>query len=269
VTGAGSRFDADTAATDAGGGLYHADVDAGWNVGERPNGGYLAALVARTVGTGVPHPDPITVTTHYLRSPVPGPVSIDVEVLRSGKRHTTAMARMEQEGTERLRMLATFGDLSASGGRSSVSAEPPALPPLEECVSGRAELPGGTVVAIMERFDIRFDPATVGWVVGRPSGRAEIGGWLRFADQREPDPWSLLLVVDAFPPTTFSLGLMGWVPTVELTTHVRARPAPGWLRVWIRTRVLAGGYLEEDAEVWDSTDTLVAMSRQLALVPST
>ncbi len=264
-----SRFDTDTASTDAGGGLFQAELSAGWNVGDRPNGGYLAALIARAAGRAVPHPDPLTVTTHYLRSPVPGPVSIDVETVRAGKRHATAMARMEQEGSERVRMLATFGDLNAADGRSIVSAEPPALPPPEECVTGRADLPDGTVVAIMDRFEIRFDPATVGWVVGRPSGRAEVGGWVRFADGREPDPWSLLLVVDALPPTTFNLGLMGWVPTVELTTHVRARPAPGWLRVWIRTRVLAGGYLEEDAEVWDSTDTLVAMSRQLALVPTT
>lgn len=264
-----ARFDIDTAATEVGGGLYQAELSAGWNVGERPNGGYLAALIARTAGKAVAHPDPLTVTAHYLRPPVPGPVSIDVEIVRAGKRHSTVMARLEQEGTERVRMLATFGDLTAADGRSIVSAEPPALPPLEECVTGRAELPDGTVVAIMERFDIRFDPATVGWVAGRPSGRAEIGGWVRFADGREQDPWSLLVVVDAQPPTTFNVGLMGWVPTVELTTHVRARPASGWLRVWVRTRVLAGGYLEEDAEVWDSTDTLVAMSRQLALVPTT
>lgn len=32
----------------------------------------------------------------------------------------------------------------------------------------------------------------------------------------------------------------------------------------ITTRNLAGGFLEEDAEVWDSEDRLVAQSRQLA-----
>ena len=87
---------------------------------------------------------------------------------------------------------------------------------------------------------------------------------MRLADGREPDPLALTMVVDALPPPVFDLGAVGWVPTIELTVHVRAMPAPGWLRMLATTRFLQGGYLEEDAEVWDSEDTLVAQSRQLA-----
>jgi hypothetical protein len=83
-------------------------------------------------------------------------------------------------------------------------------------------------------------------------------------DGREPDPLLLLLAVDALPPVTFELGLPGWTPTLELTAHVRCRPAPGWLRIQVSNRTLSGGYLEEDAEVWDSEGRLVALSRQLA-----
>ena len=69
-------------------------------------------------------------------------------------------------------------------------------------------------------------------------------------------------------PAVFNSGLpMGWVPTVELTVHVRARPAPGPLRCRFTTRFVTGGALEEDGEVWDSADVLVAQSRQLALTP--
>ncbi|MGH3249642.1 MAG: thioesterase family protein, partial [Trebonia sp.] len=56
--------------------------------------------------------------------------------------------------------------------------------------------------------------------------------------------------------------------TVELTVHLRARPAPGWLAFRTLTRYLADSYLEEDAEIWDSAGCLVAQSRQLALVLS-
>ena len=79
---------------------------------------------------------------------------------------------------------------------------------------------------------------------------------------------SLGVMVDAFPPTIFNTTIpVAWVPTVELTAHVRARPAPGWLRCSFRTRFVTGGFLEEDGEVWDAGGTLVAQSRQLALVP--
>ena len=118
----------------------------------------------------------------------------------------------------------------------------------------------------MSRFDMRFDAASAGWAVGAPSGRGLIQCWFRLPG-REPDPLALLLAVDAMPPVTFDLGLPGWAPTLELTVHVRARPAPGWLRLRHATRNVAGGMFEEDCEVWDSAGRLVAQSRQLARLP--
>ena len=108
---------------------------------------------------------------------------------------------------------------------------------------------------------------------GRLGGRAArrssglIQAWFRLNDDREPDPLALLLAVDAMPPVTFELGRIGWAPTLELTAHVRARPAPGWLKLRHETRNLAGGMFEEDCEVWDSAGRLVAQSRQLARQP--
>ena len=70
--------------------------------------------------------------------------------------------------------------------------------------------------------------------------------------------------------------MAGDVPEVERLVHhelkprsLRAKPAPGWLKVQHHTRNLAGGMFEEDCEVWDSTGRLVAQSRQLALAPRT
>ena len=106
------------------------------------------------------------------------------------------------------------------------------LPPLEECISNKHSPPELRKIApLMERFDMRFHPDHVGWTVGQPSGRGELSAWFRMIDDREPDPIELLMVVDALPPVTFDLGQMGWAPTLELTVHVRARPAPGWLKV--------------------------------------
>ncbi len=119
----------------------------------------------------------------------------------------------------------------------------------------------------MQRLDLRLDPAAIGWAMGQPSHRGRMQGWFRLADKRPADPLSLLLAADALPPVTFDLGRPGWAPTIELTVHVRALPADGWLRVSHATRNVAGGYFEEDCEIWDENGRLVAQSRQLAKTP--
>lgn len=259
-------FDQATTVVARGGGLYDAEVSGNFTVGDKPNGGYLMALVARALRAEAGKPDPLSMTAHFLLPSAPGPATVDVEAIRSGRLHATMGARLDQDGSERLRALAVFGDLSSLDGPTVVSGRPRELTALEDCVPARPELPGGVRVPLMEQFDTRLDPRTVGWARGAPGGKAEIGAWVRFAGGRAPDLLGLLLIVDALPPAVFGLGLGGWVPTLELTTHLRAHPRTGWLRVWVRTRFLMGGYLEEDAEVWDSGDTLVAMSRQLALI---
>ena len=95
---------------------------------------------------------------------------------------------------------------------------------------------------------------------GRSSG-------CRFRDGREPDPLALAALVDAAAPAVLDLGVRGSA-TLELTVHVRRRPAPGWLACRSTTRHVIGGYHEEDFEIWDSEGRLVAQSRQFALLPA-
>jgi Thioesterase-like superfamily len=103
---------------------------------------------------------------------------------------------------------------------------------------------------------------------GRQSGRPLMRGWFRLPRGEHLDSVALLCAVDAFPPTAFNARLpVAWTPTVELTAHIRANPAPGWLRCRFSTRFVTAGFLEEDGEVWDSDGRLVGQSRQLALVP--
>ena len=257
-------------------GVYDGALDAGWQVGGGVNGGLLLAVAANALKQTFldeRHPDPFSVSAYYLSAARPGPVTLHTEVVRRGSSMSTASVSMfQQDGddprTERVRALATYGDLDDLPDAVHTSATPPELPPQEQCLGTdlapaefRANAP------LLDRFDLRLDPDCVGWALGEPSGRGMIQGWLRLADEREPDPLMLLLALDALPPVTFDLGLQGWTPTLELTAHVRAKPAPGWLRVKHSTRNYAGGLLEEDAEVWDSKDRLVAQSRQLARAP--
>jgi acyl-CoA thioesterase len=276
----GSEFDTGTAISARAGeaGAYDAALGEGWRIGGGVNGGLLLATVGRALshefadagGSSTEHPDPLAISAYYLTPGEPGPATVRATVVRRGRAVSTGQASLLQDDgaggeVERVRVLATYGHLSQLDGEVSTTATPPVLPPPEECVSA-AQAPPQFLkhASLLERLDLRLDPATTGWALGRPSGNGVIRGWLRMADGREPDPLLLLLAVDALPPVAFELGLPGWTPTLELTAHVRCRPAPGWLRVNLTSRTMSGGYLEEDAEVWDSQDRLVALSRQLA-----
>ncbi|WP_420035652.1 thioesterase family protein [Streptomyces sp. cg28] len=273
-----SEFDRDTAVTrrdPAVPGVYDIELSAGWTIINAVNGGYLLAVLGRTLADTLPHADPFTISAHYLTASVAGPAVIRTDVVRTGRTLSTGQASLFQyteDGTEveRIRVLASYGDLDALPDDVRTSAKPPAMPPVEQCFgaadapSDGPRIPGSS--AITDRLDVKLDPATLGWALGAPSGKGEMRAWFGLADGRDADPLSLLLTVDALPPTAFEMGLKGWVPTVELTAHIRCRPAPGPLRVSITTRNLAGGFLEEDAEVWDTQDRLVAQSRQLARV---
>ncbi|GAB3031611.1 hypothetical protein GCM10011376_24930 [Nocardioides flavus (ex Wang et al. 2016)] len=264
-----SEWDSHTALTATGDGLLGAELDPGWVVGGGVNGGYLLGVVGRAVAETIPaKPHPLSVSAYYLSAARPGPAQVSTRLLREGGSVTTVSAELAQEGATRIAVLATYGDLGALPDDVATTAEPPAIPPLEECVPGSlAPEETRRVAPLMERFDLRFDPACVGWAVGEPSGRGHIQAWFRMADGHDVDPVGLLMVCDALPPVTFDLGRPGWAPTLELTVHVRAVPAPGWLRVSHRTRNVAGGMFEEDCEVWDSAGRLVAQSRQLAMQP--
>jgi acyl-CoA thioesterase len=253
-----SEWDTHTSLTASRDGAFDADLDPGWMVGGGVNGGYLLGILGKAVAETVPaKPHPLSVSAYYLSASRPGPALVSTRVLREGGSVATVAGA-----------LATYGDLRTMPGDVATTAVEPVLPPIAECVPG-SMAPEETrrIAPIMERFDMRFDPACVGWAMGAPSGRGHIQAWFRMVDGHDVDPVGLLMVCDALPPVTFDLGRPGWAPTLELTVHVRAVPAPGWLKVSHRTRNVAGGMFEEDCEVWDSAGRLVAQSRQLAMLP--
>jgi acyl-CoA thioesterase len=259
------EFDAATALSGADP-VFGAVLDGRWDGHGGANGGFLLALATRAIGEVLPFPDPVVVSGFYLRPGSPGPVQIRTEVIRAGRTTAFGQSSLLRDGKEVLRATAAYSDLDAAaagGGRSYTGGEPPAQPPPEQCqVLRRVIVPPITLV---ERIEYRCAELP-SWVTRTPpSGNPVYEGWMRFADGREPDIFSLPLFVDAVAPAVLEAGVRR-MTTVELTVHLRARPAPGWLAYRTQTRYLAGGYFEEDAELWDATGRLVAQSRQLALV---
>jgi len=255
----------DTATALSGGGpVFETAITADWNGVTGANGGFMLALATRALSRVLPFPDPVVVSGFFLRPGSAGPAQVSTEVIRSGKTTGFGQASLWRDGKEVLRATAAFADLAtaaARGGPSYSGGAAPLLPPPQECVA----LPvRSSRISLADRFEYRV-AALPSWATGAPpSGNPVYELWIRFADGREPDVASLPLIVDAVAPAVLEVGARS--TTVELTVHLRARPAPGWLACRSYTRHVADGYHEEDFEVWDSTGRLVAQSRQLALV---
>lgn len=269
-----SQFDDETRLSPAGEGRYSGRVHSCYNIGGNPNGGYLMALAVSALRDRLPqHPDPVSIGIHYLRPGIGDEAcEVQTEVIRAGRSVSTARATLLQQGVARLEVLATMGALGTgeSGTKSSeadavqrLTIPMPSMPPPEQCVarSGAAQ---GITIALLDRLDIRLHPDDA-----KPGllPEARLRGWIRFLDGREPDPFASLLFADAFPPAVFGLlGVVGWVPTIELTVHLRSRPAPGWVLGQFSARDLDDGRLIEDGLLWDSTGRLIAQCRQLAML---
>ena len=136
--------------------------------------------------------------------------------------HLTIPQRTRIFGPPGGRILGVGKDLSVTAlfpGR-----HPPSVTEIDATGKHRPDTAGTlTRAEMLQRLDLRFDPATSGWAIGMPSGRGVIQAWFGFADGRPVDALSLLLAVDVLPPASFDLGKPGWAPTLELTVHVRGR----------------------------------------------
>ena len=258
-----------------GDGRYRAELGPRWTVGAKAHGGLLMVLMARAalarVHADAPGsaPDPLVVATDFLRAPDPGPVELRTEVLRLGRTVSVVAVRMTQDAKMMLAATVTAGRLPADEPRWS---DLPDLPDLSDLP---AEPPAEAQVAVDRRVtdgiagscDLRYDGPTIAFVRGE-SGPPLIRGWVR--PLGEPaDVLFALMAGDILPPTVFNLGgRFAWAPTVQLTALLRARPAPGWLRLIATSTTVSGSWFDEDVRVIDAAGRLVCQSRQLALAPS-
>jgi acyl-CoA thioesterase len=264
-------FDRETAITKLGDGRYSAAMATSWWVVRGPNGGYLAAVILRalTDAVGDPERSPRSLTVHYASAPGEGEVELTTVLERIGRSLTTCTCRMEQGG--RLVALAVAAFSKPRPGPEFYDIVMPQVPG-PEYYAGARPVPRDAP-AIATRYDTR-------WAIGHPpvpgtptGARAVAGGWIRLPEHRPVDALLAAAITDGWIPPTFSrIQEPVVVPTVDLTIHFRSElPHPGlaadaFVLASFRTTVAAGGFLEEDGEIWAPDGTLLAQSRQLATI---
>ncbi|GIH70581.1 thioesterase family protein [Sphaerimonospora thailandensis] len=260
-----TKFDEATQAIRVDDATYDVCLDDAYSIGGPLNGGYLMATVLRAVVDASPHAHPVSTSAQFLRVPRPGPATVRLARLKSGRTATMTRATLVQDGESFIEALVTTATLDPAAVPDWSDAPSTTMPDPAHCVPlpvPKAE----SNMNLSAQVEMLFDPPTVGWLAGEPTGRPESRAYFRMAEPQDPDPYVIALAVDALPPVVFSAGARGWAPTVELTWHLRALPAPGWLTVIGGGRLISDGWFDEDVEVWDSAGRLVAQSRQIARV---
>jgi acyl-coenzyme A thioesterase PaaI-like protein len=268
TTSADAPFQDAITVTPLGDGRFGAELGTRWAIGRKAHGGLLMVLLAQAalarVEADVPGsaPDPLAVSADFLRAPDPGPVDLDTEVLKLGRTASVVSVRMRQGGRLMLAATVTTGRLPDDEPRWSELPDMVGEPP-EDAID-----PATTdhIATLGHVCDLRYDEPTLAFVRGE-KGPPVLRGWAR--PRGEPtDVFFALLGGDIIAPTVFNVsGGVGWAPTVQLTALLRARPAPGWLRVEARSTSIVGDWFDEDVTVVDSAGRLVCQARQLALSP--
>ena len=254
-----TKFDRDTAVREG-----RATVSEDWFVVRGPNGGYLAAMLVRALDAAVASARrPRSLTMHFTAAPAAGPVTIATTVEREGRSFTFLSARMEQDGKLMATALAAY-----SADRDGIEwreQEIPRVPPAAEIEPFPSGPPSPPFAA---HWEMRSVVPSLPFAGG---DRAESGGWIRLREPRALDHPLLAALTDAWFPAAFArLRAPEAVPTIDLTIHFRgdpaAVPAGESVLALFRSRHAGAGFVEEDGLLWAPDGTLLAQSRQLALL---
>jgi acyl-CoA thioesterase len=275
------EFDAAIALTQVGDGRYEGKLDRAWWIYLGPNGGFLASiwLNAMTMEVGDPAFHPRSLTVQYCARATEGPIEMQATIDRRGRNFTFAHARMFQDGKLLGTGLGAFNRAPQAANESSPDDDPGAQgsfdhDPMPEAIAPEdipeVFLPDEAVPDFARRFDYR---GALGPMPFSGADKAMSGGWIRLRQPREIDALLIPTLADAWFPAVFTrVQTPVAVPTIDLTVHFRATPPfpasdPGeWCFCRFKTLHVTEGIMEEDGEIWSRDGTLLAQSRQLALL---
>lgn len=259
-------FDADTALRSEGPGVWGGAIAEGWDTPRGPLGGYVMAIVMRAIELAVDDPErqARSVTMHFLRPPVPGPVTVGATVERAGRSLSSVSARLEQEGE--LLGLALAAHSKPWDGPLLDEATMPEVPDPDAIDAPAESLTGRKRPAFTDRMVMQH---RFGEMPFSGADRGETGGWVGIREERPIDALAVAVLADAwFPAPWPRLAELAPAPTIDLTIHFRSPlPIDGPLLLGrFRNRHVRDGFFEEDGELWAPDGTLVAQSRQLGIL---
>lgn len=273
-------------------GRWHGEMSPAWTV-FYVFGGVTMAAAMRATELTVDRPDlELLTTTATFCAPVPtGPLTVDVDVLRSSKAaaQATASLRVPDSDDVALHLVSVFGRRhdGAQAPAEFTEVEFPSdvgdpddyetvgTAPEEPEASGRSPGPFRSVNfhrQLLWRPAIGHSPMDPGW----EPGPARYAAWMRFRRDPRDDNGNLIPAALAVPGD--SLGPAVWqrlgpvseerppflMLSLEITLHLLQPARSPWVLQNVRCDWAQDGYALGTTELWSGDRSLIAMAVQRA-----
>jgi acyl-CoA thioesterase II len=253
------------------GGRYRGVLASDWFVWG-PMGGYVAAIAFRAMADASAQPRPATFACQFLRAGSAGPVEIEVEGVRGGRRSEALRATLRQEGVPLLTASAWFVAEAFDGFEHSLGEmpkvpQPEALRPYHELADNYSSW-----FPIWQHLEGR--PVRWEFAPGPPVWHT----WMRLLSGAPADP-----VVDA-ARTLLWADLLPWnaaqaphdwprrfiAPNLDLTLQFHAQvPGEDWMLCDAESQIAREGLVGTGGRLWTRGGRLVASATaQLFCVPN-
>jgi len=255
-------------------GRYRADIAEAWNCPLVPHGGLVTAVAASAMRAELDAaPQALrSITVVFAGQVQPGPVEIDVTVLRRGRTMSQVAATLRSTGAAAGHTsVAVFG--VERHGFEFTDLAPPAAPDPDTCPSFR-DRPKGMIEELHFNFwDLVEGRAVDGhapWEDYVPTTSEHVS-WYRFDEPPYTpagtlDPLALVTLCDTMPGAVserMGRGLPRWLPpSADLTVHVLGDARSEWILARNRARHAGDGYASVEIELWDPPARLVAYGTQ-------
>jgi acyl-CoA thioesterase len=257
-------------------GRYVTQMDAMWNCPLVSHGGTVTALAVSAMAQELDVPvEHLRSVTAVFAAPVnPGPVEIEVAVLRRGRSVSQASATVRDRDAETGHtLIAVFGAERPSFEFTELDR--PDVPSPQDAVSWRT-IPAEVVrrgphnpywdhvegrTALGHRF----------WDQWTPTGSL-VANWFRFSEPPMRgdgvlDPLAVVALCDTMPGAVSERMGPGQAPwyglSADLTVHLLAPARSEWILSVNRARHASGGYASVEVELWDEYGSLVAYGTEI------
>lgn len=235
-----------------------------WAQGHTVFGGLSSALLYKAMRIKV-NPSRVlrSMNTSFVSAlKVDVPFRIHVEILREGRSVTQVISRAIQNDQVCVLIQASFG--KSRDSRINVPAKSkPTVKPAKMGVMARYK--EGFTPPFLQYFDISVCRGDVPF---SNSKYDEIGGWIRFNNAKEvSSDEHIIAMIDAWPAPTLQM-YDGYAPSSSLSWNLEfIHPhsklnADSWFAYEAITRQAASGYCHTEANFWNESGELVAISRQ-------